>query len=90
MPDHVPKAAWLSGVHYLYEQGAIDAAVAAADKEWFWKLEAADAEIARLSDRVTVLNLALMALLPVARTGGDAMPQEHARIVAIAEDALKA
>ncbi len=48
------------------------------------------AEIERLRDRVTVLNLALTALLPVARTSGEGLPQEHARIVAMAEAALKA
>lgn len=25
MPDHVPKAEWLSGVHYLYDQAALEA-----------------------------------------------------------------
>lgn len=24
MPDHVPNVAWLSGVHYLYDQAALD------------------------------------------------------------------
>lgn len=47
MPDHVPKAAWLSGVHYLYDQAALDAErerVLIALREWAvsrWRAEVA-------------------------------------------------
>lgn len=53
------------------------------------KMQQMQEEIERLRERVSVLNLALMALLPVARTGGDVMSQEHASVVAMAEGALK-
>lgn len=45
MPDHVPQAAWLSGVHYLYDQVALDVErerVLIALREWAvsrWRAE---------------------------------------------------
>lgn len=83
--EHLPAQAWLD-VEPLFDAVIADRAdaVAAADREWFGKLDAADAEVARLTAAVNRITEAYDAYR---RRGVNPAPAEYGDVVAAIEAA---